>query len=176
MIRTGFAHGFAAAAQQGESARKYYATFWRRGFSTVTRLRGHPRSSTFLPSCWIHSYLHSLGLIHAKSFPPPRRQREGYESESQLYAGAGGDLGLLPLAVGARGALGQDAVGRAGGGTRGPAKGVAWRGAGREGERWRRSSCWAGRWGGLGRRAPPSRGCADARRYRSATLFGSTHE
>ena len=110
---------------QTVSARKYYATFWRRGFSTVTRLRGHPRSSTFLPSCWIHSYLHSLGLVHAKSFPPPRRQREGYESESQLYAGAGGDLGLLPLAVGARGALGQDVVGRAGGGTRGPPKGVA---------------------------------------------------
>ena len=41
----------------------------------------------------------------------------GGESESQLYAGAGGDLRLLPLAVGARGALGQDAVGRAGGGT-----------------------------------------------------------
>ena len=54
---------------QWVSARKYYATFWPGGFSTVTRLRGHPRSSTFLPSCWIHSYLHSLGLIHAKSFP-----------------------------------------------------------------------------------------------------------
>ena len=39
----------------------------------------------------------------------------GGESESQLYAGAGGDLRLLPLAVGARGALGQDAVGPAGG-------------------------------------------------------------
>jgi len=60
---------------QTVSARKYYATFWRRGFSTVTRLRGHPRSSTFLPSCWIHSYLHSLGLIHAKSFP--RRDGSG---------------------------------------------------------------------------------------------------
>ena len=72
---------------QTVSARKYYATFWRRGFSTVTRLRGHPRSSTFLPSCWIHSYLHSLGLIHAKSFPPRDGRWEGERARASYTLG-----------------------------------------------------------------------------------------
>ena len=74
-------------SHQTVSARKYYATFWRRGFSTVTRLRVHPRSSTFLPSCWIHSYLHSLGLIHAKSFPPRDGRWEGERARASYTLG-----------------------------------------------------------------------------------------
>ena len=84
------------------------------------------------------------------------------ESEIRDMLGLVAICAPFPLGGVASGEPGPGAVGLFGGGTRGPAKGVAWGGAGREGERGRGGRV-GGRGGGrFGEGAPPTRGCADA--------------
>eukprot|EP01043_Picozoa_sp_COSAG02_P049528 COSAG02_NODE_4982_length_4751_cov_8.305245_1_plen_87_part_00 len=81
-----------------------------------------PESINILPRVPVRRYMNQIATSGRRSIMKTgedSRDERGRASYS-LYAGAGGDLRPLPLAVGARGALGQDVIRRTGGKTRGP--------------------------------------------------------